>query len=181
MEGSLLYHMAMISKMSAESRVVLEELDVEAPSVDQDLQRFYGDFVSDAKEVLNGIIDVDDGILGSVDVLALGVEEKIGLFKRLSEETKRVEKLIDCKDSGANDLLEGLFREWTKYVVVMRLRQEYETINGFLVVEKLAEELGVDRVSEAMRCVRKKFGDETVESAFNVSLHTKREAAEADA
>ncbi len=170
MEGSLLYHMAMVSKMSAESRVVLDELNVDAPSVDHDLQRFYGDFVSDAKELLEGIIDVDDSVLGLVDCPAVGVEEKIGLFKRLSEETKKAEKLIDSKDAGAKDLLESLFLEWTRYVVVMRLRQEYETIKGFLVVEKLAEELGVDRVSEAMCCVRKKFGDETVESAFKVSL-----------
>jgi len=170
MEGSLLYHMAMVSKMSAESRVVLEELEVDAPSVDQESQRFYGDFVSDAKELLEGIIDLDDSILGSVDGPALGIEEKIGLFKRLSEETKKVEELIDSKDAGAYDLLQGLFHEWTKYVVVMRLRQEYETIRGFLVVEKLAEELGVDSVSDAMCRVRKKFGDETVESAFDVSL-----------
>ena len=56
MEGSLLYHMAMISKMAAESRVILEELKFDAPSVEILLRRFYCDFVSDVKELLSKII-----------------------------------------------------------------------------------------------------------------------------
>jgi len=170
MEGSLLYHMAMISKMGAESRVVLEELKVDAPSVDRMLWRFYGDFVSDVKELLVDVITLEDNLVMSVKKPALGVEEKIGLFRRLSEETKKVEEMLDRKDSQAVDRLKSVFLEWTRHVVEMRLRQEYETIKGFLIVHRLAEEMGVDRVEQAMARAEKKFGEETVTSAFNVSL-----------
>jgi len=58
----------------------------------------------------------------------------------------------------------------TENVVFMRLSQEYETIKGFLIVERLADELGLEQLEHAMARVQKKFGDETVDSAFNVSL-----------
>jgi radical SAM protein with 4Fe4S-binding SPASM domain len=170
MEGSLLYHLAMISKMSAESKVVLEELAVDAPSVDEPLWRFYGDFVSDAKELLEGIIELDDNVVMAVKKPALGVEEKIRLFKKLSEETRKVEGLLDRKDSKTKDSLQSLFLKWVEHVVEARLRQEYETMKGFLIVEQLAEDYGVERIAETMDRVQKKFGDKTVDSAFDVSL-----------
>jgi radical SAM protein with 4Fe4S-binding SPASM domain len=170
MEGSLLYHMAMISKMGAESKVVLEELEVDAPSVDRVLWRFYGDFVSDAEELLGDILSLENNMVMSVKNPTLGVEEKIGLFRKLSEETRKVEKMLDRKGSQAVDRLQSVFLKWIRYVVEMRLRQEYETIKGFLIVEKLAEELGVERIEQAMAKAQKRFGDETVASAFNVSL-----------
>jgi radical SAM protein with 4Fe4S-binding SPASM domain len=52
----------------------------------------------------------------------------------------------------------------------MRFGQEYETIKGFLIVEKLANELGKEKVAETMARVQKRFGDKTVDSAFDVSL-----------
>jgi hypothetical protein len=171
MEGSLLYHLAMISKMSAESIVVLEELEVDAPTVDEPLWRFYGDFVFDSKDLLDGIIELDDNVVMAVMNLALGVEEKIQLFRRLSEETRKVEGLLDRKDPGAKEGIQSLFREWARHVVEARLRQEYETIKGFLIVEYLAEDLGVERIAETMGRVQKKFGDKTVDSAFDVSLN----------
>ncbi|MCW4016086.1 MAG: radical SAM protein [Candidatus Bathyarchaeota archaeon] len=170
MEGSLLYHMAMISKMAAESRIVLEELEVEGPSVESSLWRFYSDFVSDAKEMLEDIVQVDDSTVMAAKNRAPSVEEKIELFKRLSENTRNVEELLAKKDSGAKEGIQNLFREWAKHVVEMRLRQEYETIKGFLVVDQLAKQLGVERISEVMERVQKRFGDKTVDSAFNVSL-----------
>jgi hypothetical protein len=51
MAGSLLYHMAMVTKMEAETRVLLEALGVEAPDIEAQLRRFYGDFASDAAEL----------------------------------------------------------------------------------------------------------------------------------
>ncbi len=170
MEGSLLYHMAMISKMSAESRVILEELGVDAPSIEGGLWRFYSDFVSDVKELLEGIIELDANVVMAVKNPALGVEEKIRLFMRLSEETKKVEDLLDRKDCRAKDSVQKLFLDWTKHITVMRLRQEYETMKGFLIVEQLAKDFGVERIAKTMGRVQKKFGDETVDSAFNVSL-----------
>lgn len=170
MEGSLLYHMAMVSKMGSESRVVLEELGVEAPSVDRLVWRFYRDFVSDVEELLGDIVPLEDDVVMSVKKPALGVEERISLFRRLSEETRKVEEMLDSGDSGVGDVLQGVFLEWARYVVEVRLRQEYETIRGFLIVQRLAEELGVGRVERAMARVQKRFGEETVTSAFDVSL-----------
>jgi radical SAM protein with 4Fe4S-binding SPASM domain len=170
MEGSLLYHMAMISKMAAESRVVLQELKVAAPSVDRMLWRFYGDFVSDVKELLGDILSLEDSVIMAVKKPALGVEEKLRLFRRLSEETKKVEEMLDRKDPQAVGNLKNVFLEWTENITEMRLRQEYETIKGFLIIEKLAEETGVEQLELTMTRVQKKFGEETVTSAFNVSL-----------
>ena len=170
MEGSLLYHMAMISKMSAESKIVLEELRVDAPSVGEPLWRFYGDFVSDAKELLEGIIQLDEEVVMSVKKPALGVEEKIRIFRRLSEETRKVEDLLDRKDHKTKEAIQNLFLKWAEHIVEARLRQEYETIKGFLIVEQLAEDYGVERIAETMGRVAKKFGDKTVDSAFDVSL-----------
>jgi radical SAM protein with 4Fe4S-binding SPASM domain len=170
MEGSLLYHMAMVRKMAAEPRVVLEELDVDAPSVDRALWRFYSDFVSDVKELLGDIAPLKEDSVMSVNQPALGAEEKIGLFRRLSEETRKVEEMLDRKDASAEDLLQSVFLDWVGHVVEARLRQEYETLKGFLIIQKLAEEFGVERLEQTMAKVQKKFGDETVTSAFNVSL-----------
>ena len=166
----MLYHMAMISKMSAESRVVLEELEIDAPSVEAPLEKFYSDFVSDSKELLAGVVELDDNVVIAVNKPAFDVEEKINLFKRLSEETKKVEVLLDRKDPRAKECIQSLFREWALHVVEARLRQEYETIKGFLIVEQLAEELGIERIAATMVRVQKKFGDKTVDSAFDVSL-----------
>ncbi len=51
MEGSLLYHMAMVTKMESETRVLIDELNVKLPDVSQKLSKIYGDFESDAKEL----------------------------------------------------------------------------------------------------------------------------------
>jgi radical SAM protein with 4Fe4S-binding SPASM domain len=171
MEGSLLYHMAMVSKMAAEARVVLEELKADAPSVDRMLWRFYSDFVSDVKELLGEILPLTEASVMAVKKPSPRTEEKIRLFRRLSDETRKVEEMLNQKDSRAKDSLQTLFLDWTEHVVEMRLRQEYETIKGFLIMERLADEFGVEQLEQTMARVQKRFGDETVESAFNVSLN----------
>jgi len=170
MKGSLLYHMAMVSKMAAESRLILEELEVEAPSVEKLLWRFYCDFVSDVRELLEGVAAIGDDVVMAVKSPAPGVDEKIRLFRRLSEETEKVETMLARGDPEAEDLLQRVFLEWAEKVVEMRLRQEYETIRGFLIVYRLAEELGLEQLEQAMGRIKRRFGAETVESAFNVSL-----------
>jgi len=170
MEGSLLYHMAMISKMAAESRVILEELKVEAPRVESLSQRFYGDFVSDVEMLLDEIISIKKSLIMAVNKPTPSAEEKIRLFKRLNEETKKVEEMLDRNDPDARDGIHRMFLGWTKKIIEMRLRQEYETIKGFLIVKKLAEEFGIERLKQTMAQVQRRFGEETVASAFNVSL-----------
>ena len=44
MAGSLLYHMAMVSKMESETQVLLIELGVEMPKVSMQLSKIYCDF-----------------------------------------------------------------------------------------------------------------------------------------
>ena len=170
MEGSLLYHMAMVTKMAAEHGIILEELQIEAPDVERMLWKVYSDFVSDTKELLNEIAPLNDSVIMAVKKPALGAEEKIQIFRKLAEETKKVEELLEREDSEALDSLQNLFVEWVEHVVEMRLRQEYETIKGFLVIEKLAEDVGIEWLEEAFGCVKKRFGEETVDAAFNVSF-----------
>jgi len=170
MEGSLLYHMAMISKMGSEYKIVLEELKVDAPQVEEELWRYYSDFVCDAKELLKDIVAIEENVVMSVKNPTPSVEEKIDLFRDLSGKTKKVENMLDSKAPETGKQIQNLFNEWAVHVTEMRLRQEYETIKGFLIIEKLAEELGTEKVAKTMQQVQKRFGDKTVDSAFEVSL-----------
>ena len=54
-----------IKRVSFEGRTALghlwlEELNVASPSVDRELWRFFGDFVSDAQELLGHVLPIDD-------------------------------------------------------------------------------------------------------------------------
>ncbi len=55
MAGSLLYHMAMVTKMESETRMLIDELHVELPDVSAKLNKIYSDFESDAKELTKEI------------------------------------------------------------------------------------------------------------------------------
>jgi radical SAM protein with 4Fe4S-binding SPASM domain len=170
MTGSLLYHMAMVTKMETETRVLLEELHVEAPDIDAQLWRFYGDFASDMYELTKPTVQLS---INSREVAARGsltTNEKISLFTNLNEETRAVEKMFSDKNAQVVTDLEGLFREWAKHVVEMRLRQEYETIKGLLITSEFAETIGIQRLQAAMKKVQEKFGEETVSIALNVTL-----------
>jgi len=52
----------------------------------------------------------------------------------------------------------------------MRMRQEYETIKGFLFTAELAKVGGIPRLRDAMKRAQEKFGEETVRIALNVTL-----------
>jgi hypothetical protein len=51
MAGSLLYHMAMVTKMAVETRFLLQEFTTNAPHIDVQVWRFYSDFASDVREL----------------------------------------------------------------------------------------------------------------------------------
>lgn len=170
MQGSLLYHMAMINKMNTESRIVLEELQIEAPSVEKQVMEFYKDFVFDSRELLEDVLNLDNETIMIVKSPILTSKEKTKLFKQLEEKTSKVQEMFQKHDKNSKNAINELFSEWSKYVVKMRLRQEYETIRSFLIIEKLAEDFGVKRIEKIMKHVEKKFGDKTVSSAFDVSL-----------
>ena len=169
MAGSLLYHMAMVTKMESETNILLKELQVDLPDIVANLGRFYGDFISDAKALTNGVtqFNFEDA---SLTKDRLGTEQKIVLFSKLAKEYKSVENLLNNKDPQAGAALENLFHEWASQVIIMRLIQEYETIKGLLSIAKLAESIGLARLQEVMVKVKDKFGQETVSIALDVTL-----------
>ncbi len=170
MEGSLLYHMAMVTKMETETKILLDELGADMPPVDSSLVRFFTEFASDAKELTKQIVQLNldpQAIATSKD---LSSEEKIALFTGLTKKTAAVERQLSSLSSEIERSVEDLFSEWTQQVAEMRLRQEYETIKGLLVTAELAKALGIKNLQAAMTRVQSKFGEETVSIALKVTL-----------
>jgi len=170
MAGSLLYHMAMITKMETETRVLVEELRVNMPDIAEHLTRFYEDFTSDVNELIKPMVPLNVNPQVA-DKTSLSNNEKICIFAKLNEKTKTVEQMLNDKNIEATASLQDLFKDWSQHIVEMRLRQEYETLKGFLVTAALAETLGVPRLEDAMKHVQKKFGEETVRIALEVTLN----------
>src|SRR5208283_1526435 len=170
MSGSLLYHMAMVTKMEAETSVLLNELQLCLPDISRKLESLYGDFQADAKELTRGITTFTLSAREIAVSTHLQNPVKINLFNKLKKERKTVEELLTNKDSKASEALGKLFLAWTEQIIRMRLIQEYETIKGLLVTTKLAEDLGVKAVEDAMEKVQDRFGQETVEIALDVTL-----------
>ena len=88
MAGSLLYHMAMVSKMESETQVILKELNVELPNVSAQLSKIYGDFESDAKELTKEVspsLDLQEIPKSS----RLGTEQKISSFQQTKARKQR--------------------------------------------------------------------------------------------
>ena len=121
MEGSLLYHMAMINKMSNEYEIMLEELKLDSPPIEKLLWKFYSDFVDDAKILLENILNLDDKTVTFFENLNFSSKEKMGLFRLLAEKTKKVEHMLEIKDIKVRDYLQDLFYNWTENIVKMRL------------------------------------------------------------
>ncbi len=170
MAGSLLYHMAMVSKMESETQVLLEALNVKLPYVSVQLGMIYCDFESDAKELLKTVASLPLGLKEIATSPRLTSEEKIELFTKLKQENKKVEALLNSKNPKATEALEQLFADWAEQVIRMRLIQEYETIKGLLVTAELAKTIGLPALEKAMSDVQEKFGKETVDIALDVTL-----------
>jgi len=175
-----LYHMAMVTKMAAEPRLILEELKADAPDVDKQLLRFYNDFVSDVNELLEKTLLLKVNPRRVIERKSLGTDEKIGLFRKLTQRTHEVENMLSKRNPKAKEDLQNLFREWAKHIVEMRLRQEHETVKSFLILEKLARDTGLERLEKAASRVQKKFGEETVNAALNVTLKVGKERKDLD-
>jgi AdoMet-dependent heme synthase len=170
MAGSLLYHMAMVSKMETETRVLLQELQVEPPKINSQLQRFYSDFVSDASKLIDKQVLLDLNAVIDVSGPSPNNNEKISLFQNLNQKTHNASNILKSKNTDAKVALESLFREWSNCVAEMRFRQEYQTIKGLLTLSFIAKTLGVDKLSAAMQNVKENFGQETVSIALDVTL-----------
>ena len=170
MIGSLLYHMAMVTKMESETRVILEELKVECPDISEQLCKIYGDFEADSKELLkDGSFHIPK-VKQLASTKRLSSPEKIALVTKLKAETKKTENLLSNKDPKAAQAMKNLFVQWTEQVIQMRLVQEYETIKGLLVTDALSKTVGLKALEEAMVRVKDKFGQETVNIALDVTL-----------
>ena len=169
MAGSLLYHMAMVTKMETETCVLLKELNVSAPDISAQLQRFYGDFASDAAE-LTALVPLNINAREVASIPSLTSNEKINLFVNLNQKTQNAVNLLSSKNPKAASVIEELFQEWANQVAGMRFRQEYQTIKGLLTLSELAKTFGTHKLSAAMQKVQEKFGQETVNIALDVTL-----------
>jgi radical SAM protein with 4Fe4S-binding SPASM domain len=170
MTGSLLYHMAMVTKMEIETRVILDELSLAAPDIRELLWQFYGDFVSDAEKLTKTTVPLNIDPRAVATKRSLTTDEKIRLFIKLIERTKTLENKLSNKNSRVAGALEDLFQEWSQHIVETRLLQEYETIKGLLTMAELTKTVGILRLQNAMEKVQAKFGEETVSIALNATL-----------
>jgi radical SAM protein with 4Fe4S-binding SPASM domain len=170
MAGSLLYHMAMVTKMESETRVLLEELNVELPNVSLALSKFYDEFYTDAQELTKEIMKLNYDTDTVAVAKRLNSKEKIALFSKLKQDSTKTEDLLSNQDPKATEALEKLFDEWAQQVVLMRLIQEYETIKGLLVLNEIIKIMSFEKVEAAMMRVADKFGEETVNIALDVTL-----------
>ncbi len=170
MAGSLLYHMAMVTKMESETLFLLEELGMDMPDVAENLWRFYSDFASDVHELTKNIVSLNLNLREVTTKASLSTDEKIRMFTKLAENTEAAERLLGAKNPETAQHLESLFKEWAQHIIEMRLRQEYETFKGFLITAELAKSVGVSCLQDAMKRVQDNFGEETVRIALDVTL-----------
>ena len=170
MAGSLLYHMAMVTKMESETRMLLDELNVELPDISEQLRAIYGDFESDAKDLTLEVAPLPLGLQEAVEGARFGADEKIALFATLKQGNKKVENLLNARNPQAAEALEKLFLDWSAQVMQMRLIQEYETIKGLLATAQLAKTIGLPALEAVMARVQDRFGQETVSIALDVTL-----------
>ncbi len=169
MAGSLLYHMAMVTKMESETRFLLDELKTELPDISEKLGNLVSDFELDTRELTLELKKNKHSYNGSVTT-PLSSQDKIDLFTNLSKENKKLETLLNEKDPKAITVLKKLFDVWVDEIVKMRLMQEYQTIKGLLITDELAKKLGIPALEKAMTKVQDEFGQETVDIALDVTL-----------
>ena len=170
MSGSLLYHMAMVTKMELETKILLQELKVEGPTIDVPLKKFFGEFASDAEELTRPVAALKVKPWEVASRKSLSPDEKVSLFTRLNKKTTALENLHANLSLEVAPLLEDLFVDWSQQILEMRLRQEYETIKGLLVTAELVKTLGLQRLQVAMMRIQEKFGEETLSIALKVTL-----------
>ncbi len=167
--GSLLYHMAMVTKMEAETRVLQEELQIPPPYTSKPLQRFFSEFIEDAAELTKMVpLRIDAAKIAAQP--SMSTNEKIALFTGLDQKTRRVASMLKARNPKAAQAAEFIFQEWSQNVATARFQQEYQTIKGLLSLAELAKTLGVKRLGDSMQKVQTKFGKETVSIALAVTL-----------
>ena len=170
MSGSLLYHMAMVTKMEAETRVMLKELGAEQPNIDASLWQFAKEFASDAAELTQPYTPLHLDTRKITSSSSIGTKEKISLFTTLSQKTRDTGERIRGRNRDASLAIKTLFKAWASGIAEMRFLQEYHSIKGLLTLEALSQTLGVQHLGETMQRVQDEFGQETVNIALEVTL-----------
>jgi radical SAM protein with 4Fe4S-binding SPASM domain len=168
--GSLLYHMAMVSKMEMETNLLSKEFNLSLADHNSTVKKFYDIFFSDTIELCSNFLSLDLTTLSPTFDDPLGSSEKINLFATLFDKTKNVESFFNNHNQQGIINLETLFEEWVYQIILMRLRQEYETIKGLLLSTEIAKKHGLSQLETAMKKVQKRFGEETVSIALDVTL-----------
>ncbi|MDR0797553.1 MAG: radical SAM protein [Nitrososphaerota archaeon] len=169
MAGSLLYHMAMVTKMESETALLLKELNISQPDVQKNIDHFFGLFEDDVRTLLTGVIYFK--IKHSFFVVdRLNSDQKVVLFLELTKKYKLLEKQLETKECAARVVIEDLFYEWANLIIQMRLIQEYETIRGLLVLDVLVKTCGTEKIQKTIDYIKDVFGKETVNIALDVTL-----------
>jgi radical SAM protein with 4Fe4S-binding SPASM domain len=170
MAGSLLYHLAMVTKMESENHILLKELNINQPDVQKNLDKFYGLFEADAHTLLNDALNFQTGSPVSIATERLDSAQKVALFLELTKKYKTLEKQLSNQESVAHGTIDKLFYEWANLTIKMRLIQEYETIKGLLTLDILVKTYGIEKIQKIIDTVKNKFGEETVNIALDVTL-----------
>ncbi|MCL2173362.1 MAG: radical SAM protein [Candidatus Bathyarchaeota archaeon] len=170
MAGSLLYHMAMVSKMKTETIILLKELNINQFDVQKNLEHFYGLFEEDAHALLKGVVDFKMDISSAAVAEWLNSEQKVVIFSKLAKNYKTIENQLINQNYAARAALVDLFQEWATLIIKMRFTQEYETIKGMLILNVLVNTFGVEKIQNVMNAVKDTFGQETVNIALDVTL-----------
>jgi radical SAM protein with 4Fe4S-binding SPASM domain len=170
MAGSLLYHMAMVTKMETENKLLVNEFKPNVPEIDAELKPFYGTFVTDVEELTKKILNLSTDWHKIVFREPLGSDMKIQLFEALNESAQATKNGLDNENNEVAGILERVFCQWSEHIIEVRLRQEYETIEGLLLTAGLVKNVGLSRVKDFMVRVKDAFGEETVRIALDVTL-----------
>ncbi|MCX8177759.1 MAG: radical SAM protein [Candidatus Bathyarchaeota archaeon] len=169
MLGSLLYHMAMATKMAAEREIINEAFNLAIGEVEALVEEYYVDFLDDVKHLIEEHLPQLPAE-PSLPKKPLTSEVKMEVAFELLQKLAHMEADLSYWRNEAKPRFESLFNEWAQKIVEFRLLQERETIGGFLTAWFAAKKYGVRAVESVMENAKGMFGRRTVETAVEVSL-----------
>lgn len=168
--GSLLYHMAMVSKMEMETKLLSKEFKLSIQGYTCKIKDFYTIFQTDVINLSQNLISKNISKITPPFNQPLTSKEKISFFHYLLDKTKLAESLIKKCSEKAIEEIDKVFEEWAYQIIFMRLRQEYETIKGLIISLQIADKYGINKLKKSMEKIQEHFGEETVNIALDVTL-----------
>ncbi|MEM0314433.1 MAG: radical SAM protein, partial [Candidatus Bathyarchaeia archaeon] len=167
MLGSLLYHIAMCTKMAAEREILNGAFSLEVNSVEALAEKCYSDFLEDVQYLIRKHLP---SLSREMPKKPLADGNKIGIAVELLQKLALVEAELSCGKAEAKFNLEILFSEWAQKIVELRLLQERESLSSFLTACLAAEKYGDSAVESVMEKAKNAFGRRTVDAALELSL-----------